>query len=340
MGDTRGDGSILSVSSRALLTACEGLGIDTTAMLRSAEVNRATVEDPDGRIPSYKMAKLWEQAYALSGDPQLALHAVERLPFGAYKVIDFLASNAPTMGESLRKVCEYCPIINPAVELSLEVGDDRVTMMMNGPADPGAVPSSYAEYTLAAIFLRCREASGIPWRLHLVTFAHEAPHNTTEHERIFGCPVRFGADAIQLVIDNTMWDYPIRRADSTLFEVLDQHAFVLTEQAPKATSLVDRVRETASKVLPGGDATLESVAQSLAMSPRTLQRRLKDEGMHYADILDGLRATSAKAYLKDPEVAISEVAYLLGFAESSSFNRAFRRWTRTSPSEYRNRLAS
>jgi hypothetical protein len=128
MGDTRGDGSILSVSSRALLGACEGLGIDTAAMLRSAEVDRATVEDPDGRIPSYKVAKLWEQAYALSGDPQLALHAIERLPFGAYKVIDFLAWNAPTMGEGVRKVCEYFPIINPAVELSLEVGDDRVTM--------------------------------------------------------------------------------------------------------------------------------------------------------------------------------------------------------------------
>ena len=89
-----------------------------------------------------------------------------------------------------------------------------------------------------------------------------------------------------------------------------------------------------------GSPRLESIARTLAMSPRTLQRRLADDGVVFNDVLDEMRLRAAKRYLAKRDVAGAEVAYLLGFAEQSSFNHAFKRWTGQTPTEYRRAAAS
>jgi hypothetical protein len=104
-------GSILSVSSRALIDACARLGLDTKQILKAANLDPATIQDPDARIPIEQVDVLWQTAYDLSKDPNLALHAIEVLPFGAYRVIDLIASSAPTIGAALVKVSEYFPLI-------------------------------------------------------------------------------------------------------------------------------------------------------------------------------------------------------------------------------------
>jgi hypothetical protein len=105
------------VSSRALIDACARLGLDTGQILQAARLDPITLQDPDARIPLEQVEALWKKAYELSNDPNLALHAIEVLPFGAYRVIDFLASSAPTVGAALAKVSDYFPLINGVVRL-------------------------------------------------------------------------------------------------------------------------------------------------------------------------------------------------------------------------------
>ena len=107
------------------------------------------------------------------------------------------------------------------------------------------------------------------------------------------------------------------------------------DQLPQEPDTVSRVRQAIEGELRGGSPKLETVARQLAMSPRTLQRRLKDEGVVFNDLLDHLRFRAAKDYLAQRDIAGSEVAYLLGFAEPSSFNHAFKCWTGQTPTEYR-----
>src|SRR5689334_11199821 len=95
-------GTVLSVSSRAMVGACERLGLDTEAMLRAVGIARETLDDPDARLEAGKVSALWAKAYELSGDPVLSLHAAEACPLGAYKVIDFMGSSASTVGEAFR----------------------------------------------------------------------------------------------------------------------------------------------------------------------------------------------------------------------------------------------
>ena len=304
-------GTVLSVSSRAILDACARLGLDTGQILRAASLDPVRLQDPDARIPIEQMNAVWRKAYELSNDPNLALHAIEVLPFGAYRVIDFLASSAPTIGAALAKVADYFPIINPVVRLAYTAVDEQVMYSLDAPSRPSTITRPYAEYTLAAVFLRVRIATHTQYPLVRVEFSHPPPADIREHERIFECPVKFGADACRLVIAQEVWNMPRTGGDPALFSVLETHARMLLEQVPAPDDIVGRVRKAIDAELRGGDPSLESIARQLAMSPRTLQRRLRDHGVVFNDVLDEMRFRAAKSYLAQRDVDGNEVAYLL-----------------------------
>lgn len=281
---------------------------------------------------------LWRKAFELSKDPYLALHAVENLPRGAYRVLEFLAWNAPTVGEGLMKVSAYFPLINSAVRLPISVGHRQVTLGVEAPSNPDLITRPYAEYTLAAIYLRTRLDTEDPYRLVRVEFSQPKPPSVSDHERIFGCPVRFGAETCQLVIAREVWESKRRGGDPELFAILDAHARMLLTRLPDDASHAGRVREAIGAELRGGDPRLGSIARRLAMSPRTLQRRLRDESVVFNDVLDELRWSAARSYLAQKDVAAAEVAYLLGFSSQSSFHRAFKRWSGQTPTAFRRDL--
>ncbi len=259
--------STLSVSSRALVEACARLGLDTGQILQAAGLDLVTIQDPDARIPLEQVETLWHKAYELSNDPNLALHAIEVLPFGAYRVIDYLATVAPTIGGALAKVSDYFPLIHGVVRLPYVVGDREVTYAVEAPSRPSTITRPYAEYVLAAVFLRARIATNQRFPLIRVEFCHPRPPDISEHERIFDCPVRFGANGCQMVIARQTWDTP-RTGDPTLFSLLDTHARMLLDQLPATpVDTADRVREAIEAELREGCANLQSVARRLGMSP-------------------------------------------------------------------------
>ena len=326
--------SVLSVSSRALLDACRRLGIDTHRVLEAARLDAAALDDPDARIPIEQVQILWQTAYELSADPVLSLHAIEVLPFGAYRVLDLLAASAPTIGTALAKVSDYFPLINSVVRLPYAVGAAEVSVCVEAPSRPSAVTRAYAEYTLAAVFLRTRAATKRRYALRRVEFAHRRPPDTREHERLFECAVAFDAAETRLVLAREVWDAPCD-GEGTLFSVLDEHARLLLEQLPAPDGVVDRVRQAIDAELRGGRPELATVARRLAVSARSLQRQLKEHGARFEELVDVMRFRSAKAYLAQRDIAVSEIAYLLGFADQSAFNRAFKRWSRVTPTEFR-----
>jgi AraC-like DNA-binding protein len=317
-----------------LLDACARLGLDTQRILAAAQLDADALQDPDARLPIEQVEILWRSAYEISGDPDLSLHAIEVLPFGAYRVVDLLASSAPTIGTALTKVADYFPLINTAVRLRYEIGHAEVSYAVEAPSRPSVLTRAYAEYVLAAVVLRTRAAAREPFQLQRVEFSHPRPANTREHERIFACPVAFDADTTRLVIAREVWEAPCGEG-ATLFSVLDAHAQLLFERLPPGDDLVEHVGQAVKAELRGGSPELPSIARRLAMSPRTLQRRLKQHGIRFETLLDAARFRAAQAYLAERDIAASEVAYLLGFAGQSAFNRAFKRWSGQTPTEYR-----
>jgi AraC-like DNA-binding protein len=330
---------VLTVSSRALLDSCARLGLDTDEILASAGLDRSTVEDPDGHLSAAQLTELWRRAYQASGDPDLALHAAETLRFGAYRVIDYLAASAATVGLALTQVSAYFPIINSAVRLPITAHQGGgLTLGIVCPADPAALSRPYVEYAFAAVFLRVRAGTSVPFPLTRVDLAFPPPADMAEHERIFQCPVRFDAERSALHISRAAWDTENSRADPDLFGVLADHARILGHKVPDEPLPVREARRVIVEQLSHGTPSLDAVAKQLAMSPRTLQRRLRDHGLGYADLLDQTRASAAKSYLADQQISVAEVAFMVGFAEQSSFTHAFKRWTGQSPNEYRKQV--
>jgi AraC-like DNA-binding protein len=328
-------GSVLSVSSRALVEACSRLGLDTESLLRSAGVRRETLEDPDARLEGRQVSALWTMAYEQSGDPVLSLHAAEACPLGAYKVIDFMAASAATVGEAFRYSARYFPLINTAVRLPIDESGDPITFDVVDESGPEGVSRPYAEYCFAAFVLHVRAATGVNFPVRRLSFVHLAPPEIREHERVFGCQVQFEARHNRLEIDRQAWETPGKGPNPGVLRVLIEHADLLAQKLPRGPDLVERTRRAISERLRGGDSSLESVARELGQSTRSLQRHLNDLGYSYQTLDDEVRAATARLYLEQPDIAVAEVAFLLGFADQSAFNRAFKRWTGRTPGRSR-----
>jgi hypothetical protein len=252
-----------------MVAACERLAIDTEALLRAAGISRQTLEDPDARLEASKVSALWTKAYELSGDPVLSLHAAEACPLGAYKVIDYMASNAATVGEAFCYSSRYFPLVNTAIRLPIDESGDPVTFDVVDESGPAGVSRPYAEYCFAAFVLHVRAGTGVSFPLQRITFVHAAPPDVTEHQRIFGCPVRFGTEHNRLYIDRRAWETPAAEAHPGVLQVLTEHADLLLQKLPRGPDLVERTRRAIGERLRGGARTQSQRAKPAAALARS-----------------------------------------------------------------------
>ena len=329
--------TVLSVATRAVLEACERLGLDGDALLVSARLDRADLADADARIPSDKADQLWAAAAARSGNPMLALDAALALPVGAYRVLHYIGAHAPTLGDALERVTRYFPLIDARVAWHLERNSEGVALVMTIPGLASGVPRAPAEYTFAAILQQTRASTTLSWSPRRVDFEHLAPPEVAaRHRQAFGCPCSHGAERTALVIDAATWTRPVPRSDPSLLALLDQHASTLAAEVPREAGLVARLRAWLAERLQAGDPVdIPSAARALGLGARTLQRRLDGDNTRFATLVDEVRIQTARSLLADRSMALSEIAFLLGFSEQSAFTRAFKRWTGHTPASAR-----
>jgi AraC-like DNA-binding protein len=138
-----------------------------------------------------------------------------------------------------------------------------------------------------------------------------------------------------LVFNRKAMDLPIQTADRGLLKVLERYCREILGRRPAVQTLTYRVRELIATLLATGEPNIDTVARELNMSSRTLERRLSAEGLSYRRVLDGLRRQLAERYLMDERLGLAQITYLLGYSEPTAFNRAFRRWTGSTPTQFR-----
>ena len=173
-------------------------------------------------------------------------------------------------------------------------------------------------------------------------FAHARNADMPEFARFFGCPVEFarvadeGVASDLLEFSNAAVTAPLLTADRKLLKALEPFCDMAAKERRTASdTLRAAVEKEVEKLLPHGKAQKRSVAKALGMSARTFSRRLAVEGTTYEEVVDQLRRSLSLQYLKEPGMSLSQIAWLLGYEGSASFNHAFRRWTGSSPSVVR-----
>ena len=320
-----------------IIRAAAARGVAAQELYQAANLDPAGLDDPDRRILFAQVVAIYEQAARLSNDDAFGLHVGETVDPKAFDVLGYSVINSSTLGEAIDRAVRYNFIWTNGSYFSIDKGSSLTRLVYVYVDDSITERRHDAEMTFAALASLSRNVTGADLSPTRVTFQHDRPRNTTEHCRIFNCPVDFGAPANQYLLDASALKLPIVKADPGLCAVLDRHAESLTAKYPRHDTLVERVRTMIKDELSGGNASLERIADNLSMSGRTLQRKLREHGTSHQELLDQMRRDLAMRYLQEREMAICEVAYLLGFSESSSLHRAFKRWTGQTPNEFRRR---
>jgi AraC-like DNA-binding protein len=310
-------------------------GVKAIDLYQAVHLDPAVLLDPDNRIPFAQLVDLYEKAAQLTGDDNFGLHIGESVSPSAFDVVGYCALNSPTLGAAFARVARYHSIWTDGAIFTLESYNDSSAIVYRYLATSLSEHRQDSEMTLATVTALCRSAALADFAPTAVEFQHDAPRDTSEHLRLFRCPVKFRAPSNKLHLASTYLSLPIARADPSLCALLDRHAEELLAKFPPRDSLVDQVRSIIATEFRGGDPSLERVADQLGLTPRTLQRKLHELGTSHNELLDQMRRQLALGYLREREMAICEVAYLLGFSESSSFHRAFKRWTGVTPKEFR-----
>lgn len=316
--------------------AAAARGLPVADLLASVGLTPAFLEDPDARIPGPTVLAIWDALRERTRDPALQLTAPASLPFGAYRVIDYLVAASMTVGEGIERFARFFALIAEAVTLQIEHHADEHCLCLS-TAHGGAVPPVYVDYVFAALVTRIRMRIRPGVRVRRVELRQPQPVSSAAYREVFGADVRFGAADDRLCFAAEEWDAPTETGDAELARLLEEHARILALRIPRpAIGFLEEVQQAiAAAPLQGGSAAY--VARALHMSVRTLQRKLAGAGTTFRAVSETVRGKLAEEYLNDPNVGIAEVAFLLGFSDQSSFNRAFRRWTGKSPGKWRRR---
>lgn len=330
-----GVGTISVKAVGKIVAAASERGVAPEELYRAVALDPALLADPDNRIPYSQVVEMYEQGARLTGDDAFGLHLSERISPKIFDVLSYVLLNSATLGDAMRRVVRYHPIWNDGAEYSLVVEGARARLRYHYLCADGAERRQDCEMTLAITLRAGQFTTGVDWTPDEVSFQHPEPPDTSEHRRIFGCPVRFSQPFNEYSFDASLLELPAIEADPVLFELLERHAEELLARFPRRGGQADEVRRMLFEALRGGDPGLDAVARRLGFSARTLQRKLKDEGTSHQELLEEMRRDLSQRYLREPRMAICEVAYLLGFSEPSAFHRAFRRWTGTTPARFR-----
>jgi len=316
---------------RSIALALEELGIPSAKLFAEFDVPDPAATGWDVRLPLPQLAGVWGRLLDVTGDPSFALRAAEHVDLTTCDVITYLEGNARTVGGALQAKFKFLPLITDAIEWTLELAADEACLTLHErPARPPLAP--VAEYLLGARHVFFRRFAAGEWKLRRVTFRHPAPERVEPHRALFGVSPEFDAEHDQLVFDRHLLDLPMKNQDDALSELLRRYA----EPALKAVARTLTWSERVEACLQSGiDPGVAAVARDLGVSPRTLQRSLSNEGTSYLEIAARTRRALAERLLQRRELAIAEVAFALGFNDSSAFHHAFVRWTGTTPGDYR-----
>lgn len=317
-------------------------GVDPAQLLATVHLEPSILAQRDQRIAASAYLELVGAGVRLSGDNNLGLHLGEAVRPGYYGVLGYLIMSCATLSDALHRQARYASLVGNLgrVELADEPSRAGCEALVKHSWE-ALLPQQQrqmSEETLAGWVSFGHWVSGVDEAPFEVRFRHSAPADVSEHARIFRCPVLFDQPDNALVFPKRLLALPLGQADAQVQRTLDAYAERLLVEINKGDSVLDRARLELARQLPEQGADLERLSRTLALSPRTLQRRLRDTGLSFSQLVEETRQQLVLHYLRDPALDTADIAYLLGFSEAGSLARAFRRWTGQSLGEYRRKL--
>lgn len=312
--------------------------ISAAALLAQAGLPADLGHGGDRRLAHDAVSRLWLAAAAAAGDDDdLGLHVGERVRPGSFSALGHLLMSCATLREAAAETERFAGLVGGGGGFASRAEGPGLWLIYR-PLDPDWPCRRHrVEAVLAAALTFAGWLAGRPVRPAAVRLGHPRPASTAEHERVFGCRPQFGAAEDALLLPGPMLDLAVAQSSPGLKPVLATYARAALDDLDRG-DLRARVAGRIRAALDDGRLpAVDAVAVALGLSPRTLQRRLRQEGTGFAAEVGAVRAALARELLRDEARPIAEVAFRLGFADTANFHRAFKAWTGMTPAAWRRR---
>jgi len=307
--------------------------LNVQPLLKRAGLTLQQIKTLDARIGARNQIRFLEVVACELSDEILGFRLAQNFDLRELGLLYYVQASSETLGDALRRVARYCTIHNEGVNITYRQSKD-ISMTCKYVGVARTADRHQMEFFFATLVRLCRQLTGRqlwPSRIKLVHRRAEVP---LEFRTFFGCDIVFGGDIDEVAYPKAYGRLSVVDADPYLNSLLVKYCDeALSSRRLKSTAWRLSVENAIAPLLPHGQARIAEISQRLGVSPRTLERRLACEGMTFSRVLDELRFDLARRYLQERDMPISEVAWLLGYRESSAFNHAFKRWTGKTPKQ-------
>jgi AraC-like DNA-binding protein len=319
------------------LAELEREGGSVVPILRAIGLEQRELADHERRVPESTRRQVWRMAAAASGDPYFGLRVARHVKLGTYDVVDYAAHWSSNLEDALARFVRFHRLLSDATELSLDAHRDWVAFRRSSPVS--AVDAQECDSFFAVLTLRARAMLGRALRARHVRFSHASPANVTPYHDLFGVRPEFSAATNEIAFARRDLQAEARCSDPVLARILDRHAADLLARLPPLGGVVETLRFQIMGRLSSGQMSLTAAARLQGKSVRTLQRELSAQGTTYNEVVAEVRRESAIALLQAGRASLTEVAFLVGFSGTAALHRVFKRWTGTTPRQFRSEQA-
>jgi AraC-like DNA-binding protein len=335
LGDPDAPTQIL-VGLGALAAELAAEGVSVRDLFARSGVDASQLEDAHARISHRQRLALYRNAKRLAKRSDIGLLAGARQRISDYGIYGYAMVSSRTFGDALLFSLDHVTMAGPAVrQISFRIeGGTTAILRSHGLDTLGDLLPFAAEFwrsSMTTLFGRVLEA---PFPSKRMVFPFPAPAHWRNYERMFNCPIDFDADRMEWHFEATVLDMPCPNANPITAKICQQVCEAVLTERPGDSDLVRKIR-TACLNSPNRFPVAEDIASELGLSLRTFHRRLADEGLSYQSIIDGMRRSLATELLENTHLSIDQVAERVGFADATSFRKAFKKWTNRSPTDFR-----
>jgi AraC-like DNA-binding protein len=325
--------SVLASWVAAIARALSGKGLDAHDLLRQVGIDPAALRDPDERLSATQLHALWTLAMSASQDPLIGLEAARSVSPNTFQSLGYALLASGSLRELLDGLVRYSRMLADHVEVRLTEDGPHLHVDLLPTANP--LHTAALDAAMCVLFHACKRVSDDTCQVVALRLQRPAPADMPRFQRFFaGATLVFGDALNRLTLDRHDTHRPSRWGNA---ELVQANAAVVERYLARVSrdDICNRVRLVLVELLPRGEPPPQEVANALHLSVRSLQRHLADAGTTYRDLLAETRREQACLLLRARHLSVSEVAHTIGFAEVSSFTRAFRRWMGCAPSEWR-----
>jgi AraC-like DNA-binding protein len=311
--------------------------LDPVPLLEASGINPASVTDPNERIPDDRVEDFYDKIAELIPDPSFGLRSEQFWHPTQMGALGYAWMTSSTLRTAFERLVRFINIISDSFKVELKETSLSLSLVIDSSSET-ALPAFRIDASMAILLAMVQSNAGKEFHPKLLKIAHPEPEDDGAFYYLFRCPIDFSAKTNIFTISTADADAP-RSCSNVQLALLNDQLLIKYLADLEKENIVERTKASIIDNLHSGNISDTIVAQSLQMSERTLQRRLRESGTTFKSILNEVRGDLAYSYIRDNKLTLTEISFMLGFSEMSTFSHAFKRWTGQSPSAFRGNIS-